>query len=58
MKREYIYIRNSSIAYGVVGQSLLAKFMPLCPAYAVHKYKNFNFRTFNTYFIRVIAQNP
>ena len=57
MKREYIYIRNSSIAYGVVGQSLLTKLMPLCPAYAVHKYKNFNFRTFNTYFIKAAKNN-
>nr|DAE85211.1 MAG TPA: hypothetical protein [Caudoviricetes sp.]DAH91132.1 MAG TPA: hypothetical protein [Caudoviricetes sp.]DAZ42227.1 MAG TPA: hypothetical protein [Caudoviricetes sp.]DAZ61364.1 MAG TPA: hypothetical protein [Caudoviricetes sp.] len=32
--------------------------MPLCPAYAVHKYKNFNFRTFIISFIRDSPKNP
>ena len=29
---------NERYAYGVIGQSLLTKLMPLCPAKAVHKY--------------------
>lgn len=37
-KKENNYIGTLHIAYGVIGQSLLTKLMPLCPANAVHKY--------------------
>lgn len=44
------HIGTLHIAYGVVGQSLLTKLMPLCPAIAVHKY-NFIYISFIIFYI-------